>query len=367
MFHWDARQSVEDSWDDDDDYSSNRLIQGPFEGIKSNVVVSSPQRRYEVQLDQRSLDDFQQSQQSCDFCKFICHTTSLVWNLQEERSYHYIVALQYELFYGRQLPNRESVPQNIDIRVDTEDHSTTSPSFVIKLKPTVAEDNIKPIQSSTLEWLQECLVDCHNSHQFCREGFDATWLPTRLIDIGDGHNTSPKLVLAEEVLTSCQDPRYITLSYRWGLTPFISLKTSNLDEFKIRMDKTSLPRTFQDAILVCQFLQFRYIWIDSLCIIQDSIEDWQRESKMMSSVYSNGVYNLAASNGEGPHHGLELERVADAAIKTLKVKIPYRGSMVLHDFLYNYGPSWYMVRDEAPLYQRAWVYQESIRNIPTAS
>jgi hypothetical protein len=56
-----------------------------------------------------------------------------------------------------------------------------------------------------------------------------------------------------------------------------------------------LTRTFTDAISITRELGIDYLWIDSLCIIQDSNHDWEAESALMSSVYSGSKINIAAA------------------------------------------------------------------------
>ena len=56
----------------------------------------------------------------------------------------------------------------------------------------------------------------------------------------------------------------------------------------------SLSKTFQDAVIISFKLGVRYLWIDSLCIIQDSISDWQQESSRMNLVYQNALFTIAA-------------------------------------------------------------------------
>ncbi|KAL9121473.1 MAG: hypothetical protein Q9187_001964, partial [Circinaria calcarea] len=72
-----------------------------------------------------------------------------------------------------------------------------------------------------------------------------------------------------------------------------------------------LSRTFADFIGITQRMYVRYVWIDSICIIQDSKEDWEKEAAQMASVYSNAYYTIAASllaNGnEGCHVDLDSE------------------------------------------------------------
>lgn len=48
---------------------------------------------------------------------------------------------------------------------------------------------------------------------------------------------------------------------------------------------------------------FRYLWIDALCIIQDSLEDWALESRKIGYIYSHAVLNIAASGSSDSHGG----------------------------------------------------------------
>jgi hypothetical protein len=67
-----------------------------------------------------------------------------------------------------------------------------------------------------------------------------------------------------------------------------------------------LPLTFKDALKILRGLSLDYIWIDSLCIIQDSEEDWQKESSLMSSVYGGSTVTIAASSARNASQGCFL-------------------------------------------------------------
>ena len=102
--------------------------------------------------------------------------------------------------------------------------------------------------------------------------------------------------------------KYIALSHCWGQTKIFILEEHMLETMTHGIDWLRLPRTFQDAMIVTRRLGFRYLWIDSLCIIQDSHEDWIRESKTMQNVYANCVLTIAASWGRDGSTGLFVER-----------------------------------------------------------
>lgn len=71
---------------------------------------------------------------------------------------------------------------------------------------------------------------------------------------------------------------------------------------------TNLPRTFLEAVEVARHLQARYLWIDSLCIIQDSPQDWESEVPQMDQIYSNSYCNIAAAGARNTTGGLYLEQ-----------------------------------------------------------
>lgn len=135
---------------------------------------------------------------------------------------------------------------------------------------------------------------------------DDGFLPSRLIHVGHD-DSSIRLCLSSEIrMTSEQSTSgrlhragnaYVALSHRWGSTPhFITLTQSTLAKFRKNIPSESLTATFRDAILVTRNLGLRFIWIDSLCIIQDSpeMDDWCREAPTMKDVYSNAYFVLAA-------------------------------------------------------------------------
>jgi Heterokaryon incompatibility protein (HET) len=93
----------------------------------------------------------------------------------------------------------------------------------------------------------------------------------------------------------------------------IKLLTSNIKQLSSSISIVDLPANFRDAIHIARKLCVRYIWIDSLCIIQDSRLDWEIESKTMGNVYQNAILTIAAAVSE---------RSTDGILKTYKSKVP---------------------------------------------
>ncbi|KAH7237063.1 uncharacterized protein BKA55DRAFT_134618 [Fusarium redolens] len=116
------------------------------------------------------------------------------------------------------------------------------------------------------EWYEECT----GSHESCqRLRSSPKFAPSRLIDISSGDDW--KLCLYPQDIIDTPD--YMTLSYRWAKNPSIVLLSSNLEDFRRGAPISRLPKTFREAITVARRFSVKYMWIDSLCIIQDSLED----------------------------------------------------------------------------------------------
>jgi len=202
------------------------------------------------------------------------------------------------------------------------------------------------------------LINCITHHAKCREQqTPADWLPSRLIAVGiPGNSQQPQLILTSE-LRGRNNNSYVTLSHRWASTHVVRLKSSNIDSFRQRIPLESLSSTFLDAIRVTRALSVQYLWIDSLCIIQDSLADWQAESTKMGSIYRNCVCNIAATGSSDAGGGLFQERNT-TWVTPNKVRIQYEG----HDKIYSASlmDPWGKWISRSTLNRRGWVVQERL-------
>ncbi|KAF2812942.1 HET-domain-containing protein [Mytilinidion resinicola] len=133
-------------------------------------------------------------------------------------------------------------------------------------------------------------------------------LPSRVVKVDEQR---PRLYVAEDG----EIEKYLTLSHCWGKTqPFITVK----ETFAAReagFDLEDLPKTFRDAITVTRKLGYQYIWIDSICIIQDDSRDWQIESAKMAQIYQNSCLTIAATASPDGSKGCFFDRGPDHAIE----------------------------------------------------
>jgi hypothetical protein len=100
----------------------------------------------------------------------------------------------------------------------------------------------------------------------------------------------------------------------------VTTTLSTLEDRKREIPLSILPRTFQDAILVTRRLGIQYVWIDSLCIIQDSAEDWSKEAAKMTDVYLNSTVTIAA-DGKLSNNGT-CYAPFDSTCKTRNISVP---------------------------------------------
>ena len=121
----------------------------------------------------------------------------------------------------------------------------------------------------------------------------------------------------------------------------------------------AMPRTFQDAVTVTRELGFRYLWIDSLCIIQDSREDWAQECGRMQQVYELAAVTISAACADGPEAGfLRSRHFAPSAC------VPFPDSSNRHRIAEDLCIDTYIIDSEravikdSPLGRRGWIVQE---------
>lgn len=158
--------------------------------------------------------------------------------------------------------------------------------------------------------------------------------------------------------------RYVALSHCWGgiITPLLDATT--FSPFQTAIPYASLPANFQDAITITRHLGIQYLWIDSLCIIQDSKEDWERESKKMGTVYRESTVTISALVSPGSKAG--ILRPIDAAGSSSKVSVAlavYPGSSITTVQVTQSQPvheDLHVLEAFCALSSRGWTLQEYI-------
>lgn len=149
-------------------------------------------------------------------------------------------------------------------------------------------------------------TECEARHDNCITK-DAA-LPRRVLDVGS--KIDPRLLLH---VSSEEIGNYVALSHCWGPKQVHPPETnlSNLKQRQEGIDLTTLPSTFRDAVLVTRNLNIQYLWIDSLCIVQDDTSDWQTESSKMAGYYRDAYLVISAAEAEDSTQGFLNDGEAD--------------------------------------------------------
>lgn len=170
-----------------------------------------------------------------------------------------------------------------------------------------------PDSAACYETIRGWMTHCQQDHPWC--DFASSWheanryihsQPRRLIYVGD-ENSAVRLC---ELEPGGPLPTYLALSYCWGSNANLVALRSNLEQLRVSVPFEQLARTCQDAITITRYLGFRYIWIDSLCIIQDSRDDWEAESANMGYIYMKAFLCIAATAAPSSDVGIFQSRAA---------------------------------------------------------
>ncbi|KAI0870372.1 heterokaryon incompatibility protein-domain-containing protein [Hypoxylon argillaceum] len=148
------------------------------------------------------------------------------------------------------------------------------------------------------KFLRVCLEECLSSHQSCTPLSSPPNLPKRILKIQNGGTWPPPS--HEKVLRLCEDEvdraHYVALSHCWGNYQPLRALLSTRQSLKEGIPFSQLSAVFQDAIQVCLHMKIDYLWIDSLCIIQNDEKDWEKESAKMCDYYENAIFTISASS-----------------------------------------------------------------------
>lgn len=155
------------------------------------------------------------------------------------------------------------------------------PRDIVEFRPSSYTGSRASLNLS-MRWVK----DCARNHKLCNlpRSSQKRRLPTRLINTGLSATSLVRLCGTSDLPT---ETKYATLSHCWGTLNIDTLTTENLDALMKEIDTSKLSKTFQDAISLTQKCGVGYLWIDCLCIIQDSEDDWLHESRRMAGIYSD--------------------------------------------------------------------------------
>ncbi|KAI0410255.1 heterokaryon incompatibility protein-domain-containing protein [Xylaria grammica] len=238
--------------------------------------------------------------------------------------------------------------------------------------------SIEPTESGlrlATSWLEECLAG-NGKHQHCASAQEPPHLPARVIDVGSSPGADPRLHISE----GGEMGHYVALSHCWGGSAAVMCTRISLPQL-VEKFPAELPKTFADAIAVTRALGQKYLWIDSFCIMQDSMEDWARESQRMDQVYSHALFTIMADAAEDSLSGFlepparntrkhinltcEAPSTNDAEALRVEIHLRQRGDLAYqlpyHDFRPTRSPKHFDDKYlRSKLSTRAWAFQERL-------
>lgn len=192
-------------------------------------------------------------------------------------------------------------------------------------------------------WLHKC-ENVHPSSDPSPRNWDAAASFLRVID-----------VQRQCIVKAPQKCRYMALSYVWGGPQELQLTKKSHIELErpngLSMDDKRLPRTIADAMLLVSQLDERYLWVDSLCIMQDNSENKHDQIALMGVIYEEAILTIVAVSGKNADAGLPGVR---SGSRNVLQYIEHIQGLVLVNSLTT--PSWCV--DQSIWNTRAWTYQE---------
>ena len=202
-----------------------------------------------------------------------------------------------------------------------------------------------------LQWLRICRLkhpDCSREH--------VTFLPKRVIDVRPPSG-GDDCRLFEPGFQEYSP--YVALSHCWGGRSLFCTTRSNYQTHKQCLRLDDFPKTFRDAVLLTRALNFRYLWIDALCIIQGDPDDWENAADFVGAYYRNAVLTISAMRAPDYNAGLFHLRKSVAAELNTGASSGTSSKQLFVREAYFPSPST-TTRITGPVSERAWVLQERL-------
>ncbi|CAM1502944.1 Fc.00g077200.m01.CDS01 [Cosmosporella sp. VM-42] len=223
------------------------------------------------------------------------------------------------------------------------------------------------------DWLHECSTD----HDECRRGVysgqtyneiqSSTVLPFRVVDVGPSDGSErPRLLTTSRLETG----RYLTLSHCWGKVEPPKTTKATVHAWHESLPDEHLSNTFRDAVSITRELGERFLWIDSLCIVQDDPDDLKAQIELMGEIFEGSYCTIAALDAKGVNGSAETDRglFSSGLHKLRNAHFLLRGEndepqgelheVFIHEALASFRiPLWLQNR---AWHVRGWVFQERL-------
>ncbi|KAI0514662.1 heterokaryon incompatibility protein-domain-containing protein [Xylaria bambusicola] len=214
------------------------------------------------------------------------------------------------------------------------------------------------------EWLRQCEaehIECRAQRFFSQHQA----LPARMVDVKPNGNMDHVAIIDPYVLGDSF--KYLALSHCWGKNGSPTRTTKdNLTEHEKGLRIEFLSRSFRDAVRITRLLGYKFLWIDSLCIVQDDIDDWEREAAKMASIFHCADIVISAASAGSSADGLGIDNSFQGASRLFSPPVPNsrydnpaqtQGLPRKRLFFRKAGTSNKGLKD-LPIHKRGWIFQE---------
>ena len=238
--------------------------------------------------------------------------------------------------------------EELDLFIDDPDDC----AGIVTARPLQSRINSAEAYSQITEWLDQC-----RNHMDCGEVSLDVDLPSRVIEVAPADSPGvPRLRP-----TTGRKGSYLALSYCWGSKQSYVLTTKNLKSLMRELDMKMLPQTILDAIEVTKNLGFEYLWVDALCILQDSTQGAARQDMdqvlaMMGQIYMNATMTIFAACAPSATNGFLKDRPRS---RQSHFDVPCRLSPEQFVAVHIQEHNMYDDKIE-PINTRAWTFQEGL-------
>ncbi|KAF2179059.1 HET-domain-containing protein [Zopfia rhizophila CBS 207.26] len=197
--------------------------------------------------------------------------------------------------------------------------------------------------------------ECFTSHEGCRIR-TPTELPTRLIELSPLDEPEAARLRHSQGETGS----YCALSYCWGGFQPFATTIKRYNSYLQCVPFSNMPKTIRDAFQVARHMGMRYIWIDSLCILQDDHDDVQREIAKMLSIYTGSQFTISVASASNCNQGF-LGKQCDTADGLFRLRIRIDQETLGWALISEASRHWPTIAGHLqPINERAWTFQESL-------
>ncbi|KAI4162000.1 MAG: hypothetical protein LQ342_004312 [Letrouitia transgressa] len=163
----------------------------------------------------------------------------------------------------------------------------------------------------------------------------------------------------ECIVTLPKGKPYVALSYVWGQVPTLLATKENQDALSRpgglsrATRKNPIAKTILEAIILTRNVDLHYIWVDSLCIVQDDDAEKTRLINEMAVVYLAAHFTIIAATGNSGESGLPGVQPTSRIVKQDIARVSPKLSLLLQ------GVSETNL-DSSTWNTRGWTFQERL-------